>query len=264
VDQNADEAKLVIDGCSFVGNRANDHAGAVFLYTHAVAKSDCPINATTFHDNAVVDPQPAVGLAGALYSQYADLTVTSCTFSENSTVGSGGAIWMISNFVSRIADCTFFRNHCEGLGGAINASQGPVYVSCVTIAENTAGVFGAGIHTRPDPDLWIKSSVLVDNVAGDPWNGHNVSRTLKDGGGNMQWPVKRTGTNNDDTPMTDTVIFADPLLGALLDRGGPTHTMSLLPGSPAIDAGSDTKRPVRDQRGYERNGTCDIGAFEVQ
>src|SRR5204863_82533 len=35
-----------------------------------------------------------------------------------------------------------------------------------------------------------------------------------------------------------------------------------LANSPAIDAGNDANAPPRDQRGYLRNGTSDIGAFE--
>jgi hypothetical protein len=68
----------------------------------------------------------------------------------------------------------------------------------------------------------------------------------------------------------------DPLLAALGNNGGPTFTMALLPGSPAIDAGGNT--PVidpatglpltTDQRGagFARivGGGVDVGAFEVQ
>jgi hypothetical protein len=54
----------------------------------------------------------------------------------------------------------------------------------------------------------------------------------------------------------------------LRDNGGPTPTMALLPGSPAIDAGDNTGAPKWDQRGegFDRivNGVIDIGAFEVQ
>src|SRR6516225_4357038 len=40
--------------------------------------------------------------------------------------------------------------------------------------------------------------------------------------------------------------------------------MPLLPGSPAIDAGTSTGAPASDQRGQPRVGAVDIGAFESQ
>jgi hypothetical protein len=69
---------------------------------------------------------------------------------------------------------------------------------------------------------------------------------------------------------TGDQINADPLLGPLQDNGGSTFTHSLLPASPAIDAGTPnfTPPPDYDQRGtgFPRvfNGRVDIGAFEVQ
>jgi hypothetical protein len=57
----------------------------------------------------------------------------------------------------------------------------------------------------------------------------------------------------------------------LQSNGGPTQTIALLPGSPAINAGNDAicaAAPVNqlDQRGFTRPGTghthCSIGAYE--
>src|SRR5207244_2459322 len=63
----------------------------------------------------------------------------------------------------------------------------------------------------------------------------------------------------------------DPKLGPLGNNGGPTWTMALLPGSPAIDAGDDAllSAPFNlatDQRGLPRKSGAhvDIGAFEFQ
>jgi hypothetical protein len=65
----------------------------------------------------------------------------------------------------------------------------------------------------------------------------------------------------------------DPILGPLAANGGATHTHSLPPGSPAIDAGSpggggcegvdqrNTPRPT-DGNG-DGTARCDIGAFEA-
>ena len=68
--------------------------------------------------------------------------------------------------------------------------------------------------------------------------------------------------------LTGTIATPlNPLLAPLGNYGGPTQTMALLPGSPAIDAGNNALIPAgvtTDQRGLPRivNGTVDIGAFE--
>jgi hypothetical protein len=58
----------------------------------------------------------------------------------------------------------------------------------------------------------------------------------------------------------------DPLLAPLAYNGGPTLTHALLPGSPALDRGSNPDGLTEDQRGYgfERviGAAADIGAFE--
>ena len=64
----------------------------------------------------------------------------------------------------------------------------------------------------------------VANVAPDTITGsHNLIETPITGGG----VDTLTGT-----------IMADPMLGPLQNNGGPTQTMALLPGSPAINAGA--------------------------
>jgi hypothetical protein len=64
-------------------------------------------------------------------------------------------------------------------------------------------------------------------------------------------------------------LTSDPSLDALANNGGPTRTMALLAGSPAIDAGDAATcaaSPINDldQRGAPRStgASCDIGAFE--
>jgi hypothetical protein len=58
----------------------------------------------------------------------------------------------------------------------------------------------------------------------------------------------------------------DPKLSQLADNGGPTLTMALLPGSPAINAGDPADTPSTDQRGVPRpqGAGVDIGAYEYQ
>jgi hypothetical protein len=58
------------------------------------------------------------------------------------------------------------------------------------------------------------------------------------------------------------------MLGSLDANGGPTMTIPLMAGSPAIDAGNDLANRTTDQRGlgYPRiaGANPDIGAFEVE
>src|SRR5262249_2844474 len=73
------------------------------------------------------------------------------------------------------------------------------------------------------------------------------------------------GTNGNKVGTTASPI--DPEVGPLQNNGGPTKTMALLAGSPAIDAGTNTGLSViTDQRGFDRvpDGPTDMGAFEYQ
>ncbi|NJL12508.1 MAG: T9SS type A sorting domain-containing protein [Microscillaceae bacterium] len=83
------------------------------------------------------------------------------------------------------------------------------------------------------------------------------------GSNNIEFPdILRSSSL--ETICTPNILIADPLLGPLQDNGGPTLTMALLPGSPAIDAGGNFPlTTATDQRGSARIGKPDIGAFEL-
>src|SRR5262249_17028932 len=87
------------------------------------------------------------------------------------------------------------------------------------------------------------------------------------GGGNCLGPITSLGHNLEDSHYCGLTASGDltdtnPLLGPLADNGGPTETMALLPGSPAINHGDNHGCPAADQRGFFRVAGCDIGAFE--
>ena len=66
-------------------------------------------------------------------------------------------------------------------------------------------------------------------------------------------------------PTLNLVGVDDPMLGPLQDNGGPTFTMALLPGSPAIGAAFFLpNQPATDQRGGPRvqGRWPDAGAYE--
>ena len=74
-------------------------------------------------------------------------------------------------------------------------------------------------------------------------------------------------TDDDSCGFTEPsdLVVNHVRLSPLQDNAGPTETHDLLPGSPAIDAGSvDCPPPATDQRGVARpqGAACDIGAVE--
>jgi hypothetical protein len=92
----------------------------------------------------------------------------------------------------------------------------------------------------------FNSSVTIDR-------GYNLIGVLHEG--EFSGPHDRVG--NDKSPI-------NPLLAPLGDYGGPTQTMPLLPGSPAIGTGDPGQTGTPDQRGFTRGSSVDIGAFQTQ
>jgi uncharacterized repeat protein (TIGR01451 family) len=135
---------------------------------------------------------------------------------------------------------------------------------------------GAGLYaTGP---VTAKNTILASNI--DDGRASNCWDFAGEGG---YW-VESLGNNilSDDVPddypgdewcrgfseESGDQIGVDPLLDDLHENGGPTETMALLPGSPALDSAADC--PATDQRGGHRppapgsaGPECDIGAYEA-
>jgi hypothetical protein len=262
VHQFGSRDRFELAGCTFVDNAANDHGGTVFLYCYPGSGSEAVIDETLFERSAV---SGGLGNGGAVYLQNGRLTLTNSTFSASTTTRQGGGLWLIAEGPASIQNCTFSGNRStstgSGLGGGLQLSQGQVSLTNVTVAGNHAEAFGGGIFASSNAQVVVKNLLLASNTATDPFNGHNVNRTLLDGGGNLQWPRARSVGGQDDTPVVAGVTFADPRLEALAQNGGPTPTRALGTNSAAIDAGTSGAPPT-DQRGQARNGPPDVGAFE--
>ena len=114
-----------------------------------------------------------------------------------------------------------------------------------------------------------------------PGGGFQNSIVANNSGQNCSNPVTSDGYNLSSDGTCNFNAVGDlnnhaPLLGPLQNNGGPTDTMALLLGSPAIDAGNPAgckdaqgNLLLTDQRGMPRpdkedaNG-CDMGAYESQ
>jgi hypothetical protein len=123
-----------------------------------------------------------------------------------------------------------------------------------TFYGNISNNLGGGIYN--EGELTFTNTIIAASINGDC---RNVGTIHSDSTHNLIEDGSCQVANGSN-------ISGDPLLGTLADNGGPTLTHALLPGSPAIDAGSGAHCQAFDQRGIPRpqGAACDIGAFEVE
>jgi hypothetical protein len=152
-------------------------------------------------------------------------------------------------------------------GGVYDYFGRTLLLAADTIADNRAGWGGGLFSITEDPSVYdtliAQNTASLDaDVAGFFMSqGHNLIGQIGDSGGWVSTDLTGTSAN----PL-------NPLLGPPKNNGGPTPTLALQKGSPAIDHGDPnglvnpiTGKPLtQDQRGHPRtiNGTMNIGAFE--
>jgi hypothetical protein len=209
------------------------------------------------------------GVGGGIFSDGA-LTINNSTISNNTAQG-------VTN---------------EGNGGGIYNATGTLRINNSTISGNTANSrnrynYGGGIYNYGGGTLTVNNSTLSGNTS-TYGGGISGSATLQNSivannpsGGNCYGGVTSNGYNlsSDGTCNfngTGDLNNTDPKLGQLGNYGGPTQTIPLLSGSPAIDSGNpkgctDGQGNLlkTDQRGKPRpdkedTGGCDRGAYERQ
>jgi hypothetical protein len=145
------------------------------------------------------------------------------------------------------------------IGGIYAAQLAQVFNS--TIAGNTGGGnLASGLYiANPGVDTIVHSTIIANNKA----SGVEIDIGTPTGkaifGSSNLINAHPAGTS-----LPADTIAGDARLGLLRDNGGPTHTLELLPGSAAIDKGSNAFGVQFDQRGVPRveGSAADIGAFE--
>jgi uncharacterized repeat protein (TIGR01451 family) len=141
-------------------------------------------------------------------------------------------------------------------GGLYNRSS--AILTNVTFASNTAnGPDTGGNIFNDEAQLSLRNSVVAySETDGNCFNSNGFLNSL---GHNLE------SANTCGFSAAGDIVNTNPLLGPLQDNGGATFTQALLPGSPAIDAGSNAFCPATDQRGLPRpqGAACDIGAYEA-
>jgi hypothetical protein len=226
-------------------------------------------------DYCQVSGSAAQGDGGGIVNS-GKLTIQNSTVSGNYSISGGtaygGGIFnsgtlMISN--STISGNSFSPTFANGPpvfngGGIANLNGATLSVSNSTVAgndtNNNANGCGGGIYVAPGSNAVVRSSIIAINSAS---TGPDVCGAITSQ--NFNLVGNNSGATITDPQSSDQIgtgiVPIDPLLGPLQYNGGPTFTRALAPNSSAVDHG-DPSSPTRDQRGYLRASTADIGAFE--
>ena len=159
-------------------------------------------------------------------------------------------------------NCTVSDNTSyQGSGGGMLLAGGIASIYNTIIGGNH-NLVRADIAGKLDYNYATSSTQYTRSVP-------SSNNLISDGSGNL--PTDSSGKGLNGNLLGTQFVPLDPRLAPLSNNGGPTQTMALYTGSPAIDAGSnalavgpDGKPLLTDQRGYGRifNGTVDIGAYE--
>jgi hypothetical protein len=238
-------ATLTITDSTLSGNSSTVGGGGIYNYGESSGNGMVTIADSTLSGNSAVN-------GGGIYndgsnSGSASLTLTDSTFSGNiATSGSGGGIY----------------NNGSSSGSAA------LTITASTLSDNSADVAAGGIYNNFGL-LTIGDTILAGNTVSSVESDYaTVSGTLDDNGYNL--------FGDDGVLMgngTTDILFSGSIstvLAPLGNNGGPTQTMALVQGSPAIEAGNPNQIGQADQRGIIRGTPADdtgiasdIGAFEA-
>ena len=156
------------------------------------------------------------------------LTVLNSTISGNSATENGG----IDNFFGTmtLVNSTISGNTAKDDAGLINS--GSLSVIDSTIAGNNAAYEDGGIYSNTSIGglLMLEDTIVAGNT---PRAGGDIVGVVVSQGNNVIGNIANAGGF-----LASDLLNVNPDLGPLQNNGGPTRTMALLPGSPAIGAGA--------------------------
>jgi len=281
------------------------NGGGIYNYSSGTVT----VTNSAISDNVVSSDANASfgGGAGIFNIGGGTVTVIGSTLSGNLATGNnfnsynttGGGI--LNYGTLHVTNSTLFANNAinysdkGGAQGGALSNYGTASVTNSTLALNSAYNDSSVIQVPPTDGggiynsgtMTVKSTIIASNFI-YIGSGPDVSGTFTSSGFNLigkndgaaaSFPAGNPNANNDIVGTSASAM--DPKLdpNELQDNGGPTRTIALLPGSPAIDKGTSnglTGQLTTDQRGtfflrtadYSNvtnpaggDGT-DIGAFE--
>ena len=166
----------------------------------------------------------------------------------NGADGTGGALLNLGSLSA--TNCTLWNN--QAIGGEASNRPGAGGTPTPPYLLGTPGQSRGATLCASNP------VAVLNTILGGAGSTSNCAGALTDLGHNLCSDASAAFTR------TGSLNSTDPLLAGLGDNGGPTRTLALRAGSPAINAGDPSVYPAVDQRGVARPAgpASDIGAFE--
>jgi hypothetical protein len=269
---------LTVSASTISGNSTIDGGGGIQVMGCAASITDCIISGNTAGSDG-----GGVQFFYLTTNPLFPATLTRCTVANNTVplsngYGYGGGVSVPREGLVTVIDSTIAGNAATTGAGIYAVATNRIVGATLallnsTVAGNRASGAGGGLYVSTPLSSSTKVSLTDSLVAGN---------SATSGGPDVSGPVLATSAynligngdgstglsnGNNGNQVGTTTAPIDPRLGPLQDNGGPTPTMALLSGSPAIDAGSNTNPPAFDQRGTGSarvvGAGIDIGAFEA-
>jgi predicted outer membrane repeat protein len=247
------------------GDRGGIEADGVRLFNSEVRsnidRSDDGAGGVTGRDVRIVRSTIAKNIGptgGALLDSG---RVRASTVSRNVALEDGGGI---AGTDASIVNSTLAHNEAAGSGGGIFADAG-LSLRSSTVAYNAAdedlprGDTGGGVFAAGEAGVYeVRNSIIALNQA-FPGAPQDCAGSFDLARNTVLTFLDATCTGFGDA---SNIVTSEPGIASLGQNGGPTATIRLLAGSPAIDAAAAASSPAIDQRGVDRDAQPDMGAFE--
>ena len=243
--ENADSAVLNISGSTIQGNQGSN-GGAINNWSGTATITD-----STFSQNIGVR-------GGAVQSYQGQTTISNSTFSENSA-WRGGALYSQGGNQLDVSNLTISGNTVTNNGGGMYSGT---WGGAPTITVTNSTIFGNsatnGGGFAGEGDITFKNTIIAGNTVTSA--RPDLYGTVTSNGNNIIGDL--TGSKGFNASKALIVPVEQVIDTTLADNGGPTFTHALIAGSPAINTANATDAIETDQRGFDRDGSPDIGAFE--
>lgn len=218
------------------------------------------INTSIISGNSATSSGGGIFNGAGSFTSVGKLTLTNCEISGNSAGAGGGGLYTAAVFGNASTDVTINNStisgnsdsSASGGGGIYHISNGTGSIATLTInngtivGNNANAGSGGGIRTEvlsSVTNLNLRNTMVAGNLRSSGTIASDISGSVNSGssfnliGDGTDMSGITNGSNGNQVGTSLSPI--NPKVGPLAYNGGLSQTHALLPGSPALDGGTD-------------------------